>query len=391
MMNELNGIFAQLQQGNQDAQQAAQAATQQNAALLAQVQAQVQQAQQAAQAAIAAVQGDAQQPPPPTQFARSPGQSNPGNLIDYTTTTGFKLWTESIAPLATKFTAEGKDVNAFAEAIVERANRAGWNAQGGNIIDVNVNNELINLLTQYGRLTTDQIRAHCNTYFNQNNRQAQNDQQMYTCIKNSLTPDTEKKILAERDKYHINHVPCGPLLYKLLLQKAIVDNRATSNLMRANLTELVPYMETIDYNIELFNEYVKLNYEGLNARGEVCSDIIIYLFKAYLTVTNPEFIRYMQLKKIEYDDGTYFSVVELMTLALSQYTTISNSGKWNAKSETEEQLLALSAKIDEIKDTNLKLAKALQAKKSESKKPAAKKPSKPSKKSGKKSDKNKNK
>ena len=52
---------------------------------------------------------------------------------------------------------------------------------------------------------------------------------------------------------------------------------------------------------------------------------------------------------------------------------------------------ALSAKIDEIKDINLKLAKALQAKKSESKKPAAKKPSKPSKKSGKKSDKNKNK
>ena len=90
-------------------------------------------------------------------------------------------------------------------------------------------------------------------------------------------------------------------------------------------------METIDFNIELFNKYVKLNYEGLNERGGVCSDIIIYLFKAYLTASKPDFIRYVQLKKIEYDEGTDFSVEELMTLAFSQYTTIKVNGMPNPK------------------------------------------------------------
>lgn len=37
-------------------------------------------------------------------------------------------------------------------------------------------------------------------------RRAQHDAQLYHCIKSSLTPEAERKILAERNVYHINGI-----------------------------------------------------------------------------------------------------------------------------------------------------------------------------------------
>jgi hypothetical protein len=40
-------------------------------------------------------------------------------------------------------------------------------------------------------------------------------------------------------------------------------------------------MAKIQSNIEEFNKYVKVNWEGLKARGERCDDLMINLFKGY--------------------------------------------------------------------------------------------------------------
>jgi hypothetical protein len=106
-------------------------------------------------------------------------------------------------------------------------------------------------------------------YVNNQTRQSQNDYQMFHCIMNSLTEEGHLKILTEQDKYHIgaanDRTPSGPLLFKLLMQKAIIDTRATSSLLRENLSSPDTYMATIKSNIKEFNEYVKQNYEGLLA------------------------------------------------------------------------------------------------------------------------------
>ena len=90
-------------------------------------------------------------------------------------------------------------------------------------------------------------------YLNNEERRAQNDAQMYHCIKNLLTCEAESKILAERESYHINNVPSGPLLFKLLMQKAIIDTWATASLMRENLLNLDSYITTVKSDIEEFN------------------------------------------------------------------------------------------------------------------------------------------
>ena len=308
----------------------------------------------------------AQAPVVPAQgpsFSLTPGQANVAQFIDYTTATGIKLWQESTAALPNKFSAEGHDANQFCEALLERAEKSGWNRAPSDIITITVNNQGINLLTEYGRITTDDITANA-TYMGMQNRLAQNDAQMYHCIKNSLTPEAERKILAERESYHINNVPSGPLLFKLLMQKAIIDTWATSSLMRENLSNLDSYITTVKSDIEEFNRYVKMNYQGLQARGERCDDIMVHLFKAYLVASDREFVTYIKLKKMEHEEGrNRYTPEELMTLALNKYAILHKQNLWNTKSPEEEKVLALTSKVQKLSDANLKLTKYLEDKK----------------------------
>ena len=326
------------------------------------------------QALIQAVRPpDPPQPaPPPVQvaqnqgpaFALTPGQANANQFIDYTTSTGIKLWQEATASLPNKFTAEGQDANQFCESLLERAEKSGWNNPASDIVNFQVNNEQINLFTGYGRLTTEQITID-STYIGNQDRQAQNNAQLYHCIKNSLTAEAERKILAERDLYHINGQPSGPLLFKLLMQKAIIDTWATSSLMRENLSNLDSYMTTVKSDIEEFNRYVKLNYQGLQARGERCDDIMIHLFKAYLVASDREFVSYIKLKKMEHEEGrNRLQPEQLMTLALNKAAILHKQNLWNVKSPEEEKVLALTGKVQKLSDANLKLSKFLTEKKS---------------------------
>ena len=126
------------------------------------------------------------------------------------------------------------------------------------------------------------------------------------------------KIVSEQDKYVRFDTPIGGCLFKLLMQKAVIDTRATATHLRENLTNLDSYMSTVSSNIEKFNQYVKVNVEGLKARGERTDDLMINLFKAYLVASDAEFVRYMKTKRDLYDNGEDISYKQLMTMVLNK-------------------------------------------------------------------------
>lgn len=323
---------------------------------------QFQQLMQQLQQGLAPLAAQPQQQP--VAFALTPGQANPNQPIDYTTTVGNKIWEHATESLPFKFNAEAKEVNAFREKLMERAEKQGWNMDGSDVLTIpDGNGNQYNIINEYGRLSFEEIRNHVSTYAATESRQAQNNNQMYHCIMNSLTKDGQAKILAEQSKYHTgegnNRRPSGPLLFKLLMQKAVIDTRATASLLRENLSSLDTYMPTVNSNIEDFNKYVKNNYEGLRARGERCDDIMINLFKGYESASDSEFVRYIRAKKDKYEDGDDMEPEQLMTFALNKYESLVKNGRWNAKSVEQEQIVALSAELKQLKDTNLKLAKSV--------------------------------
>ena len=67
-----------------------------------------------------------------------------------------------------------------------------------------------------------------------------------------------------------------------------------------NLYSLDTYTATVNFYIEQFIEYAKINYEALTARGERFNNMVSNLFKGYLEAREKCFVMYKQHQKDKY-------------------------------------------------------------------------------------------
>jgi hypothetical protein len=143
-----------------------------------------------------------------------------------------------------------------------------WNATGAStMMTPEVDGVLRHLVHNYGQLTPEDISASVATFIGHETRQAQNDVQFYYCIANTLDERRHLRIISEAESYTMEGTHSGIMLFKLLMRKANTYTRATALQLRENLTNLDSYMSTFDSNIELFNQHVKVNRDGLTDRG----------------------------------------------------------------------------------------------------------------------------
>ena len=172
-----------------------------------------------AQAVAAAVTPPAHVAP----FARAPGLANPAALIDYTTSVGIKVYQAGVQPLPIPFDIPSGRIVPFMTQLRERARNMGWDSV------VTFNDGVVdrNILTQYGIITRAQITAQAAMWISNNDRQAQNNAMLYDCIMNSLTEVSRILIATELQDSMVNDLPCGALLLKIVLNRAILDNQAT--------------------------------------------------------------------------------------------------------------------------------------------------------------------
>ena len=86
------------------------------------------------------------------------------------------------------------------------------------------------------------------------------------------------KIMEESHNYKIGKVPVGELLFKLMIKKSFINMRPMSTVMRNNLSFLDTYMSTVNLDVSIFNQYVKLNLTRLQACGDNSYDLMFNLF-----------------------------------------------------------------------------------------------------------------
>ena len=126
------------------------------------------------------------------------------------------------------------------------------------------------------------------------------------------------------------------------------------------MSSLDKYIVTVNYDIDKFNQYVAAQRSTLLAQGETSNDFWVNLFKAYLLVPDVKFTNYIQKQKDNYDDGDdKFTDNSLMATGSLKHKILVKKGKYNVPTKKEQNIIALSAEFDDLKNKNADLTAQL--------------------------------
>ena len=201
---------------------------------------------------------------------------------------------------------------------------------------------------------------------------------LYDLLVNSLSIQGLQRVQVWKDQYSINGLDSGGCLFKIIVRESYLDSNATVTTLKTNLANLDNYIRDNGSDLVAFNAYVQSQLDGLSARGERTSDLLVYLFKAYKVIPDLPFKMYITNIKDHHDDGTRtYEAHELMQRAVTFYKKAIQEKEWEQPSEDRKEVLALKAEMKAMKkktdksDKHVKIDKS--AKKSSTHKLAAKK------------------
>jgi hypothetical protein len=288
-------------------------------------------------------------------FALTPATAVTG-VLDYTTRDHAKIYSSGSKGLSEEpYDCTPDGLFDFLETLGDRARECGWADPDIGLLYIPEDplqpdtTTYLNLLTHYGQVELEEIRAHAETYIATPCRSAQDATMLYQCIMASISKEGKDKIRIWSQDYKIGSYVCGPLLLKVLIRESHLDTNATTTSIRRQLTELHVFLPTIGNDITKFNQHVQLLMNALTARGETTNDLLSNLFKGYLAASDKVFVLYMTRKQEEYEEGKTYSPKMIMSLANTKYKTLKQKGEWNAPTAEEEKILALEAQMEHMK------------------------------------------
>jgi hypothetical protein len=291
---------------------------------------------------MAGQQQQQQPPPPPPVFALSPALAVQG-VIDYSSRFGGKLYEQATYKLADElYDAKPDGMRQFLTSFKDRARASAWI----QTLTIQQGQESLYLPDHYGTLTVDSIKAHVLNYTGQISRHAQNSEQIYQCLANSLTPTAKNSVQTKSELYTINDAPDGLLYFKAITQTIQVDTRATSANIKAKLMSLDTLMLECNQDVQAFNEQVVALKEKLLARGEPVTDLLHNLWRGYQACTDKEFSAYISRRKSDWKHGEDITPDDLMHQTNNEYQSLVDDGVWLEPTAAEKQVIALVAKLE---------------------------------------------
>lgn len=300
-------------------------------------------------------------------FALTPGQIKSQAVINYAVKQGSAQWEAGIKSLHTPFNLTSDHLTVFINELKSRSVAQGWDQGTNDLFTFNDNaGEEVNLITQYGLLTSELIETQTEdllgTGSNVATRKAQNNMQAQTCLMNTLGPKAKALLLTHREDYTKSSTDAtgaeqstivAALMLKTMLKIATVDSKATTKILRSNLNHLPEAMVMVKGDIDLFHKYVYENVAQLHGRGEKCNDLVQCLFDAYRQAPDTEFVRYMTNLEDDYqndhNDMGDIADVDLRTKAEGKFNTLRTLKTWGAKSPADQKIIAMSSEISSLR------------------------------------------
>ena len=152
-------------------------------------------------------------------FAIAPALVGADHPIDYSTQAGQSLYISATKELPYIF-GEDNSILALLQAVRYRSNESGWSDILYISVGFSAPNVPIfrNLLMHYGKITLAHVRANATAdYIGQQNQNFQSSNQIYRCLRNSVTQDFSDRLVTEDDAFHIEGQPNGPYFLMTLI------------------------------------------------------------------------------------------------------------------------------------------------------------------------------
>jgi hypothetical protein len=145
--------------------------------------------------------------------------------------------------------------------------------------------------------------------------------------------------------YSINDVPVGILYLELLIGKASIDTKAKVLLLHEQIANLHIKMVEFKGNVRELNTHVDQLHTALEGRGQQVDELIMHLFSAYKAVPDPNFLRFIQNQRDDYereDNAVDISVKALMLLACNKYDLLNHRN--SIPGDNSDSIVALETK-----------------------------------------------
>lgn len=293
-------------------------------------------------------------PPAPGPFAKTPSRAIP-NAIDLSTKTGQAIYRENTTSLATTFSFTKPDIPVLMDELTVRARAANWMTIFNVTTIPAANNQPAvekSMLTNYGEITYEQCRAAGQAYIADTTRDAQNNYQVFECLRATLDTESKDRLANDEGRYRVGDDYDGVTYLHEILSTASAGSRATAGAIRKRLSSLVQYMqEDAKDDIPKFNDYVKKQNRRLEGLGQSSSDLIDHLFDAYLSVRDNMFRTYVAELQNKYDDGEPIDVPTLLAKTEARFNTYKTRNQWKRKTPEQEEIIALKAQLSSFKKT----------------------------------------
>jgi hypothetical protein len=308
-------------------------------------------------APVMAPQAPIQQAPAPgVTFSLTPAKHNNG-VLDYGSTEGRKLYVTATAALPIKVDVSPHQTLMLLTEMSHKSYDNGWGDLWRIPVKFDATGAVVqthDLLTEHGMVTIKQVQDFAATYADTHSRMAQNGLACYTCLSLSLSTEGRTKLLADlaQVKVTAQAIANGPLLLKLILDRSTTTTRSTLTLLFQRINSLDILIEKGSNDVEKFNEQVKIIVMQIQERGAKVEDenLMVNLFRAYLSVSDSVFRRYVENQRDDYNDGVKdLSPNKLMELAGNKYKSLVEEDMWQAPTASDKEIVALRAQIAELK------------------------------------------
>ena len=181
---------------------------------------------------------------PPIPLALTPAQASGGSILDLWDAGDRKLYHKAVVKLSDKlFDCSPEGLFQFLRSPEDRAYKYGWNDEATGIMMIPTDPDnpdvLSNLLTNYGEVKMEEVRAFEMTYISTQSRAAQDTHMLYACIMNSLSKEGKTKIHVWCDQYTApGGYKSGNLLLKIVICESYLDMNASTSVLRLKLLAL---------------------------------------------------------------------------------------------------------------------------------------------------------